>query len=58
MTFKAIVVVEPGKAKIDDVPDPKIPDGYVLVEVKAVGLNPTDWKSIERNSNAGASTLR
>ncbi|KFA60006.1 hypothetical protein S40285_08692 [Stachybotrys chlorohalonatus IBT 40285] len=47
MTTKAIVFVEKGKAEIEDVPLPKLRDEYVLVKVKAVGLNPTDWKHID-----------
>jgi NADPH:quinone reductase-like Zn-dependent oxidoreductase len=47
MTTKAIVFVEKGKAEIQDVPLPTLRDEYVLVRVKAVGLNPTDWKHID-----------
>ncbi|KAI1105538.1 putative alcohol dehydrogenase [Jackrogersella minutella] len=46
MSGRAIVAVEKGKAEIRDVEKPKLRDGFVLVKVKAVGLNPTDWKSI------------
>ncbi|KAH8158115.1 hypothetical protein CIB48_g10123 [Xylaria polymorpha] len=46
-TTKAIVIVEKGKAEIRELPLPKLNDGYVLVKVRAVGLNPTDWKSID-----------
>ncbi|KAI1823640.1 GroES-like protein [Xylaria intraflava] len=45
-TTKAIVIAERGKAEIKTLPIPKVRDGYVLVKVNAVGLNPTDWKSI------------
>lgn len=44
MTTKAIVFVEKGKMAIQEVPVPKLRDGYVLVKVNAVGVNPTDWK--------------
>lgn len=48
MTTKAIVLVDgPEKVAIREVPKPKLRDGYVLVKVHAVGLNPTDWKSID-----------
>lgn len=42
-TMKAIKVVEPGKAEVQDVPLPRLRDDYILVKVKAVALNPTDW---------------
>ncbi|KAF6793462.1 zinc-binding dehydrogenase [Colletotrichum sojae] len=47
MSNKAIVFVEKGKAEIQEVPKPKLRDDYVLVKVKAVGLNPTDWKHVD-----------
>ncbi|KAK6069581.1 TOXD protein [Seiridium cupressi] len=55
-TTKAIVLLDgPEKAAIRDVPKPKLRDGYVLVKVRAVGLNPTDWKSIDnRFGDAGS----
>jgi len=45
-TMKAIKVTAPGKPEIQDVPLPKLRDDYILVKVKAVALNPTDWKHI------------
>jgi len=42
-TMKAIKIVRPGHAEIQDVPIPTLRDDYVLVKVKAVALNPTDW---------------
>ncbi|KAL2859406.1 chaperonin 10-like protein [Aspergillus pseudodeflectus] len=47
MTTKAIVYVEKGKAAIQEVPIPKLRDGYILVKVNAVGVNPTDWKGVD-----------
>ena len=41
--MKAIKSVENGKAEIQEVPLPKLRDDYVLVKVKDVALNPTDW---------------
>ncbi len=48
--MKAIVMHgEPGKASlVTDRSDPKPRPGYVLVDVKAVALNPTDWKHIDK----------
>ncbi|KAI7325863.1 GroES-like protein [Hortaea werneckii] len=46
--MKAIKVVENGKAELQEVPVPKLKDDYVLVKVKAVALNPTDWKHIDK----------
>ena len=42
-SMKAIKVVGHGKAEIQEVPLPKLRDDYVLVKVRAVALNPTDW---------------
>ncbi|KAK8083539.1 hypothetical protein PG996_002320 [Apiospora saccharicola] len=46
-TIKAIVAVEKGKAEVRNVAMPKLRNDYVLVKVKAVGLNPTDWKHVD-----------
>jgi NADPH:quinone reductase-like Zn-dependent oxidoreductase len=45
-TTKAIVVVELTKAAVRDVLVPKARDGWVLVRIKAVAINPTDWKHV------------
>lgn len=47
--MKAIIIVEEGKAGIRDIPVPSIPDGWLLVKVKALAVNPTDWKHIDWN---------
>ncbi|KAH9888191.1 putative alcohol dehydrogenase [Xylariomycetidae sp. FL2044] len=55
-TQKAIVIIEKGKVAIQDVPIVRLRDDggeddeRVLVRVKAVAINPTDWKHIH---NAG-----
>jgi NADPH:quinone reductase-like Zn-dependent oxidoreductase len=56
MTTRAIVFVEgPEKVAIREISKPKLRDGYVLVKVHAVGINPTDWKSIHYGmSDAGS----
>jgi len=47
-TQKAIVMQGDAKAAlVTDRPIPKLRPGYVLVDVKAVALNPTDWKHID-----------
>lgn len=46
-SMKAIAVIEGRKAVITDVPVPHGRDGWVLVKVKAVAINPTDWKHID-----------
>ena len=44
----------PGKASVvTDRPDPKPRSSYLLVDVKAVALNPTDWKHIDYINNKG-----
>lgn len=47
--MKAIVMQgEPGKVSVvSDWPYPKSRSGYVLVDVKAIALNPGDWKHID-----------
>jgi NADPH:quinone reductase-like Zn-dependent oxidoreductase len=45
-TMKALKLVDVGKAEVQDVPLPKLRDTYVLVKVKAVALNPSDWKHV------------
>ncbi|KAK3369373.1 chaperonin 10-like protein [Lasiosphaeria ovina] len=54
--MKAIKIVSKGKAEIQDVPVPALRDDYVLVKVKAVALNPTDWKHIDFAGPAGATS--
>jgi len=45
---KAVILQGNGKAGVvADRPIPKLRPGYVLVNVKAVALNPTDWKHRE-----------
>ncbi|KIV91485.1 hypothetical protein PV10_06020 [Exophiala mesophila] len=53
--MKAIVMQgEPGKASmVTDRPVPKPRPGYLLVEPRAVALNPTDWKHIHRMNTKG-----
>jgi NADPH:quinone reductase-like Zn-dependent oxidoreductase len=51
--MKAIKVVEAGKAEVQEVPVPKLKDGYVLVKVKAVAINPTDWKHVSFMAKPG-----
>ncbi|KAI5867644.1 putative alcohol dehydrogenase [Durotheca rogersii] len=46
-TQAIIVLEEQNGAAIRDVPVPKLRDDCVLVEVKAIGLSPTDWKHID-----------
>ncbi|KAK5054512.1 hypothetical protein LTR84_001403 [Exophiala bonariae] len=47
-TQKAVVSSGPGKAELStNRPIPTTRPGYVLVDVKAVALNPTDWKHID-----------
>lgn len=47
-TAKTIVVLPEEKvAGIHNVPVPKIRDDWILVETKAVSLNPADWKLVD-----------
>ena len=45
-THKALVVVESGKVAIKEQPLPKYGDEEILVKIKTVALNPTDWKVV------------
>lgn len=42
-SMQAIKIVSPGKAEIQTAPMPKLRDHYILVKVRAVAINPTDW---------------
>ncbi|KAJ5719853.1 alcohol dehydrogenase [Penicillium malachiteum] len=46
-TTKAVVVVELKVAAVREVLFPVLRDDWVLVKVKAVAINPTDWKHID-----------
>ena len=41
--MKAIKVVSAGEAEIQDVPIPDLREGFLLVKVNCVALNPIDW---------------
>jgi hypothetical protein len=55
-TQKAVLHESEGVSQLKtDVPLPKLPSGnWMLVETKAVALNPTDWKNIARATAPGA----
>lgn len=50
---KAVVCTGPGQAEVQTVQVPRVRDGLILVKVKAVALNPTDWKSASNKETAG-----
>lgn len=52
-TCKAVVCVAAGRAEVQAVPVPQVGRDTILVRVKAVALNPTDWKSIANEENVG-----
>ncbi|KAI0091079.1 GroES-like protein [Irpex rosettiformis] len=44
-THKALLLLEKqGKYAVQDIPTPKPGPGELLIEIKATGLNPVDWK--------------
>lgn len=45
--MKAVKIVSPGKAEVQDAAQPELRDDRVLVKVNSVALNPTDWKHID-----------
>ncbi|KAI1259270.1 GroES-like protein [Xylariaceae sp. FL1019] len=57
-TGKAIVIEDKGVAVIRDLPLPKLDDDKLLVKVRAVGLNPTDWKSLHSPGTYAGSEKR
>lgn len=54
LTNHAVVVTKPGEAAVQEVSVPKLRDDYILVKVKAVALNPTDWKHVDFLTTKGA----
>jgi NADPH:quinone reductase-like Zn-dependent oxidoreductase len=53
----AITITSIGQASITRVPLPQLRPEYILVRVLAVGLNPTDWKSIDGQAGGTPETL-
>lgn len=43
----AIVVQKKGEAQVAEASVPKLRDDYIIVQTKAIALNPTDWKHVE-----------
>ncbi len=43
-THNALVVIEKGKVAVKQQPLPKFNEDEILIRVRAVALNPTDWK--------------
>jgi NADPH:quinone reductase-like Zn-dependent oxidoreductase len=57
--MRAIVIDEYGgndKLQNVELPDPKVGPDFVLVRVKAVGVNPVDWKSLRGYLDSGFPT--
>lgn len=50
---RAIICTGKGEAAVKEVPIPSVREGYILVKTKALGLNPTDWKSIHSGDAGG-----
>ncbi|KAK1089266.1 hypothetical protein LTR48_000727 [Friedmanniomyces endolithicus] len=40
------IIINGNKAKVTEVPVPKLRPTYLLAKVEAIALNPTDWKHI------------
>ena len=54
--MKVIKNVSQGKAEIQDVDVPKLESDYLLIKVKNVALNPTDWYIIFQMSQSLSET--
>lgn len=54
MSIHAIVIKQAGEAEIREASIPKLRDDYILVRVRAVAINPTDWKHIDYLASPGA----
>lgn len=42
-TMKADKTTMPGNAEVQEVPVPEVKDDFILLKVRYVALNPTDW---------------
>ncbi|KAF2095446.1 putative zinc-binding oxidoreductase ToxD [Rhizodiscina lignyota] len=51
--MKALKEVEGHKAAVVEVPKPRLRPDYILIKTKAVALNPTDWKHIDKMADPG-----
>ena len=45
-TIKALLITGEDEVGVRDVPIPFVPEKALLVKVKAVAINPTDWKYV------------
>jgi NADPH:quinone reductase-like Zn-dependent oxidoreductase len=54
MSVQAIIVDKPGHATVGEVAIPKLRDDYIMIKVKAVAVNPTDWKHVDFVADVGA----
>ncbi|KDQ11911.1 hypothetical protein BOTBODRAFT_176905 [Botryobasidium botryosum FD-172 SS1] len=54
-THRALVVIEQGKTAVREKNLPALDPQGVLIKVKAVALNPTDWKHVDFQLEPGAS---
>ncbi|KAJ3295221.1 hypothetical protein HDU79_009661, partial [Rhizoclosmatium sp. JEL0117] len=52
--IKAIVIQGPKDARVVNILPPVLRDDFILVQNKAVALNPTDWKHIDYFASQGA----
>jgi NADPH:quinone reductase-like Zn-dependent oxidoreductase len=52
--MEAIVIRAKGEAELRNTSVPTIRDHWILVKVKAVALNPTDFKAIDNGYSVGA----
>ncbi|KAH8621081.1 Trans-enoyl reductase actts2 [Alternaria postmessia] len=46
LTRRALVVQSQGEVQVEEIPLPTLRDEYITVKVKAVALNPGDWKML------------
>lgn len=42
-----------GRAVLQPIPIPKVPDNYILVRTRAIALNPTDWTTLDAKGDNG-----
>ena len=49
-TRRAVVRRSDGTAEVNEAPLPKLRDDYIIVKTRAVALNPTYWKGLQRTS--------
>ena len=49
----ALIRTATGTASLLEVPIPALKEGYILVQISAIALNPTDWTTLDAKGDTG-----